>query len=226
MIKPNLKNKKCIAENIIEEDKEIHENVIQMIDETIWSMLNLKHLLAENKSICKACNIIANASRKKSIVITTGMGKAGHIAQKASSSFSSLGIPSFYIHPGESAHGDIGVVREGDVLLVFSTSGKTREVIETVDFTRKLNIGNIIAITSHPDSVIRKKADITIDMGIIKESGYLHTAPTTSIVVMLVIADIIATNAARINKFTVEDFHIRHHGGYLGEKSKKEIKND
>jgi len=202
----------------------VHKSVTQTVADTICAMTNLQESLVVGTSICDACEVVANASKNKSIVITTGMGKAGHIAQKASSSFSSLGIPSFYIHPGESSHGDIGVVREGDVLLVFSTSGKTREILETVDFTRRLHIGKVIAITSHPDSVIRQRADITIDMGIIKESGYLQIAPTTSIVVMLVIADIIATNAARINNFTMEDFHIRHHGGYLGEISKKESK--
>jgi len=202
----------------------VHKSVTQTVADTICALTNLQESLVAGTSICNACEAIANAAKNKNIVITTGIGKAGHIAQKASSSLSSLGIPSFYIHPGESAHGDIGVVREGDILMVFSTSGKTREVIETVDFTRKLNIGKIIAITSHPDSVIRQKADIVIDMGIIKESGYLHIAPTTSIVVMLVIADIIATNAAKINNFTMEDFHVRHHGGYLGEISKKESK--
>ena len=201
----------------------IHESVVQTVSETIRSMEKLRDILTESMSICEACEVIANASKNKSIVITTGMGKAGHIAQKASSSFSSLGIPSFYIHPGESAHGDIGVVREGDILLVFSTSGKTREVIETVDFTRKLNIGKVIAITSHSDSIIRQKSDIIINMGEIQESGYLNIAPTTSIIVMLIIADMLALNVAEINNFTMEDFYIRHHGGYLGEKSKKEL---
>ena len=202
-------------------EEEILSRSFLMIDETIDHLSKLKKSL-QTKDFVDACRVVARASRESHIVITTGMGKAGHIAQKASSSLSSLGIPSFYIHPGESSHGDIGVVRPGDVLLVFSTSGKTREVIETVDFTKKLDVGKIIAITSHPDSIIRQKADIIIDMGEINESGYLRIAPTTSIVVMLAIADMIATNAAEINKFSMKDFYIRHHGGYLGEKSKKE----
>jgi arabinose-5-phosphate isomerase len=203
------------------QEDSIFSNSFLMIDETIDHLSKLKTSL-RTKDFIDACRVVARASRENHIVITTGMGKAGHIAQKASSSLSSLGIPSFYIHPGESSHGDIGVVRPGDVLLVFSTSGKTREVIETVDFTKKLDVGRIIAITSHPDSIIRQKADIIIDMGEINESGYLHIAPTTSIVVMLVIADMIAINAAEINKFSMKDFYIRHHGGYLGEKSKQE----
>jgi len=202
------------------------KNCERMASDTIKSLDVLMHHIKNSQSMYDACRVISDGSKNNAVVITTGMGKAGHIAQKASSSFSSLGIPSFYIHPGESSHGDIGVVRPGDVLIVFSTSGKTREVVETVDFTRKLKIGKIIAVTSHTDSIIRQKSDITIDMGEICESGYLNIAPTTSIVVMLVIADMLATNAAEMKGFTMEDFYIRHHGGYLGEKSKKEIKND
>jgi arabinose-5-phosphate isomerase len=194
-----------------------------MILDTISALNHLMKCIKANPTIYEACHVVAQAAKNNATIITTGMGKAGHIAQKASSSFSSLGIPSFYIHPGESSHGDIGVVRPGDILIVFSTSGKTREVIETVDFTRKLNVGKIIAITSHVDSIIRKKSDITIDMGEICESGYLNIAPTTSIVVMLVIADMLAVNVAEMNGFTMKDFYIRHHGGYLGEKSKKEL---
>ena len=204
--------------------EKILKNCETMVFDTISSLNNLLKCLIANPTICEACQVVAQASKNSKVVITTGMGKAGHIAQKASSSFSSLGIPSFYIHPGESSHGDIGVIRPEDVLIVFSTSGKTREVIETVDFSRKLNIGKIIAITSHPDSIIRMEADIVIDMGEIFESGYLNIAPTTSIVIMLVIADMLATNVAEMNGFTMKDFYIRHHGGYLDEKSKKELK--
>lgn len=205
-------------------NKEIIKRSFKIVEDARQAFFNLLIVIKKNPTICDACKVIAAAPKNKSIVITTGMGKAGHIAQKMSSSLSSFGIPSFYIHPGESSHGDIGVVRPNDILIVFSTSGKTREVIETINLTKKLKIGKIIAITSHPDSVVRRKADIIVDMGIIKESGYLNIAPTTSIVVMLIIADIITTIAAEINNFTMKDFYIRHHGGYLGEKSKKESK--
>lgn len=203
--------------------KNVLKNCERMILDTICALNVLDNKIFDSQ-IYEVCKIISDASKNNSTVITTGMGKAGHIAQKASSSLSSLGIPSFYIHPGESSHGDIGVIREGDILIAFSTSGKTREVIETVNFARKLNIGKIVAITSHPDSVIRQKSDIVIDMGKISESGYLHIAPTTSIVIMLIIADMISTNVAQMNGFTMQDFYIRHHGGYLGKISKKESK--
>lgn len=200
-----------------------NENIIkeayQITDATCKAIKSLKF----QSSICDAAYIIANSVDRGSTTITTGMGKAGHIAQKTSSLLSSLGVPSFYIHPGEASHGDIGVIRPNDVLLVFSTSGKTREVIETIDLSKKLKIGKIISITSHPNSVVRDKSDVVIDMGIIKEEGNLNIAPTTSIVVMLVIADIISVTASKIIGFNMSEYATRHHGGYLGEKSRREI---
>ena len=203
---------------------QIIQNCLKMIRDTHDALDILKTNICRNQSIADACQTIAELSRNGSVVVTTGMGKAGHIAQKAASSFSSLGTPSFYIHPGEASHGDVGVIRPRDILLVFPTSGKTREVVETVNFARKLNVSKVISVTSHLDSIIRRQSDITIDMGIIRESGYLGIAPTTSIVVMLVIADMLAVNVAEINKFGMKDFYIRHHGGYLGKQAKKKQK--
>lgn len=202
-------------------NKIIIKDAYKMVDDACRA---LKSLQFKTSTICEASKIIALSVKNGATTITTGMGKAGHIAQKTSSLLSSLGIPSFYIHPGEASHGDIGVIRKGDVLLVFSTSGKTREVIETIDLAKKLEVSKIISITSHPDGLVRCKSDIIIDMGIIKESGYLNIAPTTSIVVMLVISDIISTTVSRIIGFDMKDYAIRHHGGYLGEKSRKELK--
>jgi arabinose-5-phosphate isomerase len=162
-------------------------------------------------------------------VVTTGMGKAGHAAQKIASTFSSLGIPSCYLHPAEASHGDIGIATRGDILLVFSTSGKTREVIETAELFRRLSAGGIdddggkvVSITSHPDSPIRSMSDVVVDIGIVREAGHLSLAPTTSIVVMLVVADAIATMCAWRRGLTKDEFGMRHHGGYLGRKCRGE----
>lgn len=152
----------------------------------------------------------------QSKVVTTGLGKAGHAAEKSASSFSSFGIPACYLHPASASHGDVGIIQKGDVLLAFSTSGKTREVIETVQLSRKIGVGKVISITSHSDSPIRNISDIVIDMGIIKEAGYLSLAPTTSIIVMLIVSDIIATICAKKKNVTNEFFGLRHHSGYLG----------
>lgn len=158
-------------------------------------------------------------------VITTGMGKAGHAARKVASSFSSLGIPSVYVHPGEASHGDIGMVSKEDILLAFSTSGKTREVLETIEFSRHLGISRVISVTSHPDADVRKVSDIVVDMGMVVEAGHLSIAPSTSIVVMLTIADMIASVVAEARGFKMENYAARHHGGYLGKKSRGETDN-
>lgn len=177
--------------------------------------------LSLKKEVVDASVVLANSKHR---IVTTGMGKAGHIAMKTASTLSSLGMPSCYVHPGEAAHGDLGMVRKGDILLVFSTSGKTREVIETIERAKILGVSKIIALTSHPDSNIRNIVDIVVDIGYFKEAGYLNIAPTTSIVMMLVYADLIATMAADICGFSLEDFALRHHGGYLGQKSRGELK--
>jgi len=155
-------------------------------------------------------------------IVTTGLGKAGHAARKAASSFCSLGFQSCYLSPSEASHGDVGIIAPGDCLLVFSTSGKTREVLETIDLAQKLGIHKVIVITSHIDSPIRKAADVILDMGDIVEAGYLGLAPTTSILVMLIIADMLALVCAEMSEITVEKFGLRHHGGYLGRKCRGE----
>jgi len=155
-------------------------------------------------------------------VITTGMGKAGHAARKCSSSLCSLSFKSSYVHPGDAAHGDIGIAGPSDVMLAFSTSGKTREVLETIDFARNLGVGRVVSITSHPDSPIREMSDVVVDMGEVVEAGHLSLAPTTSILVMLLFADMIALVAAEIKGVTREQYGVRHHGGYLGQKCRGE----
>ena len=164
-------------------------------------------------SVADAIVAVVNCPGK---VITTGLGKAGHVAEKAASSFSSLGIPSCYLHPAQSSHGDVGVVEPADILMVFSTSGKTREVIETIGLTRQLGVYKVISVTSHPDSPIKGMSDVVVDIGVVKEAGYLSLAPTTSIVAMLMVADAAATGCAQVRGLTRNDFGLRHHGGYLG----------
>ena len=169
-----------------------------------------------NDSLYKAMLEIRDC---KGIVITTGMGKNYHAAKKISSTFSSLGTPSCCIHPGESLHGDSGVIREEDILLVLSTSGKTEEVIEIIGTARDLNVSSIICLTSHLDSEIRPLSDIIVDIGVIPEAGYLGLAPTTSILAMMMTGDILATTVAKEKNITRHDYHKRHHHGYLGKAS-------
>ena len=149
-------------------------------------------------------------------IITTGMGKAGIAMRKFSSTLCSLGFPSCYLHPGEASHGDLGLMTENDILFVASTSGKTREILEIIDLARHIDVAKIIGITSHVDSLIKDKADIVIDMGVIEEAGELGLAPTTSILVMLAVTDSIALIASEESGLTKKDYGKFHHSGYCG----------
>jgi arabinose-5-phosphate isomerase len=144
------------------------------------------------------------------------MGKAGHVARKFASTLCSTGTPASYVHPGEAGHGDLGLVGPEDCLVAFSTSGKTREVLEMLRLGRHLGLRTVIGVTSHPDSDLRVLSDIVIDMGPITEPCPHKLTPSASIAVMLAISDALALALMELKGFSREDFGLRHHGGYLG----------
>jgi len=157
------------------------------------------------------------------------MGKAGIAMRKFSATLCSLGVPSCYLHPGEALHGDLGLIRQNDIIFVASTSGKTSEVIQVIDLILPRRIDYltkplIIGLTSHPDSLIREKADIVIDMGEIEEAGVLKLAPTTSIIIMQAITDSIALCVSEMSNFKAADYAMLHHSGYLNELAKAKEK--
>lgn len=154
-------------------------------------------------------------------IVTTGMGKAGLAARKFASTLCSTGTPAGFLHSGESAHGDLGFIGPDDCVVVFSTSGKTREVIEMIGLARHLGLATVIGITSHPDSELRSCADIILDMGIVDEPCPLGLTPTASIAVMLAIGDALALTLMELKGITRKDYGLRHHGGYLGKKARE-----
>lgn len=156
----------------------------------------------------------------RSKVLTTGMGKAGHIAHKFAATLCSTGTPAAFIHPGEAAHGDLGLVAPEDCIVAFSTSGKTNEIIEMLELGRHLGLRTIIGITSHPDSRLRELSDVIIDMGIIEEPCPLGLTPSATIAVMLAISDALALTLMELKQVTRHDYGLRHHGGYLGRKAR------
>lgn len=156
----------------------------------------------------------------KGKVLTTGMGKAGHIAHKFAATLCSTGTPAAFIHPGEAAHGDLGLIGQDDCIVALSTSGKTNEIIEMLELGRHLGLATIIGITSHPDSRLRELSDIILDMGIIKEACPLGLTPSASIAVMLAITDALALTLMELKGITKQDYGLRHHGGYLGRKAR------
>lgn len=159
--------------------------------------------------------------KNKGKLVTSGMGKAGQIASNIATTFSSTGTPSVFLHPSESQHGDLGIVQENDVLLVISNSGKTREIIELIELAENLHEGlPMIVISSNPDGILAKNADAFIYTGNPKEVCPLGLSPTTSTTVMTVIGDALVVSMMNKIGFTNEEYAKRHHGGYLGSKSR------
>ena len=157
----------------------------------------------------------------KGKVITSGMGKAGQIAINIATTFSSTGTPSIFLHPSDAQHGDLGVIQENDVFFLISNSGKTREIIELIDLAKNLIPRlPIIVITSHTDSPLAIMADVVIHTGNPKEVCPLDLSPTTSTTVMTVIGDALVVCMMKKIGFTAKDYALRHHGGYLGSKSR------
>ncbi len=150
-------------------------------------------------------------------VITTGIGKAGYIANKFSATLSSTGTPAFFVHPAEAGHGDLGMVNPEDIIIAFSTSGKSIEVIEMLENARHLGVSRVIGITSHPESPLRELSELVLDMGSnIIEPCPLKVTPSASIAVMQAISDAIALTLMELKGFTTHDYGMRHHKGYLG----------
>ena len=152
----------------------------------------------------------------KGKILTTGIGKAGHIAKKFAATLCSTATPADFIHPAEAAHGDLGLVGANDVMIAFSTSGKSREVLEILEMSRHLGVNKIIGVTSHLDSELRQHSDLILDMGTIIEPCPLGLTPSASMAVMLAISDALALSLLEQKGVTREDYGLRHHGGYLG----------
>lgn len=160
--------------------------------------------------------------RRKGKLITSGMGKAGQIAHNIATTFSSTGTPAVFLHPSEAQHGDLGVLQENDVLLVISNSGKTREILELIDLKNSLFPSiPVIVITGNDSSPLVQKADYFISTGSPSEVCPLGLTPTTSTTVFTVIGDALVVLMMDRIGFSAEDYSKRHHGGYLGVKSRE-----
>ena len=155
-------------------------------------------------------------------VIVTGMGKAGQIANIFSTTLSSTGTPSYFLHPSEAQHGDIGLIGKNDIVIFFSNSGKTREILELLNLVKRMEYGNkIYGIVGSINSEIESVCDYYLNFGKVEEICPLGLTPTTSTTCMSVISDLIVVGLMNKKKFTKEEYSKRHHGGYLGELSRK-----
>jgi len=160
-------------------------------------------------------------------LVVSGMGKAGEIAQNISTTFSSTGTSAVFLHPSDAQHGDLGVIQPDDALLLISNSGKTREILELVELANRLHKNlPLVVITAKAESGLAKTADICLLTGDPREVCPLGLSPTTSTTVMTVIGDALIVLMMEKIVFTNEEYAKRHHGGYLGSKSRLQAKNN
>ena len=150
-------------------------------------------------------------------VIVSGIGKSGHVGQKIAASLASTGTPSFFMHPAEAFHGDLGMVTQNDIVLAISNSGETNEMINILPVIRRIG-AKIIALCGRRDSTLGKNADFFIDAGVEKEACPLGLAPTASTTAALAMGDALAMALLAARNFTEQDFAVFHPGGSLGRK--------
>lgn len=153
----------------------------------------------------------------KGRVVLTGMGKSGHIARKVSATMASTGTPSFFLHPAEGIHGDLGMVTADDVVIAYSNSGETAEVLNILPSLKRIG-AKLIAIVGNTDSTLAKNADVILDAGVEKEADSLGLAPTSSTTAALALGDALAVCLMEREHFTADNFAIFHPGGSLGKR--------
>lgn len=153
------------------------------------------------------------ACRNKCIV--TGMGKSGLVGRKIAATLASTGTPSFFLHPGEAFHGDLGMISKEDVIVALSYSGETDEILKIVPFIHS-NGNKLISMTGNPESALAKNSDIHLDVAVKEEACILHLAPTTSTTAQMAMGDALAVALMKLREFTSVDFARLHPGGSLG----------
>jgi len=174
------------------------------------SVLSLKDRI--DQKFDEICHLIRSCKGK---VILIGMGKSGHIAKKIASTFASTGTPSFYLHPGEAGHGDLGMINSNDVVIMISYSGESDEIISLLPGIKRIN-APIISMTGNINSTIAMSSEFHLDVSIEKEACPHNLAPTSSTTVALVMGDAIAVSLMSENSFTSKDFAMSHPSGALG----------
>ena len=196
------------------------------MNEVIQQLLNSEAKAIQNipveESFSRALELIyKSVHTDHGKLIASGMGKAGQIAVNIATTFSSTGTPAVFLHPSDAQHGDLGIIQRNDILLLISNSGRTREIIELVQLTKNLYQHlPIILITGNPENELSHIADAIIYTGNPDEVCPLGLTPTTSTTTMTVIGDVLVVMMMQKIGFNAEDYAKRHHGGYLGHKSR------
>ncbi len=165
-----------------------------------------------NGDFVRACRLMLACTGR---IVVTGMGKSGHIGNKIAATLASTGSPSFFVHPGEASHGDLGMITSQDVVLALSNSGETAEIITIVPLIKRMD-APLISMTGRPGSALAKEADVNLDVSVGKEACPLDLAPTASTTAALVMGDALAIALLQARGFTENDFALSHPGGSLG----------
>ena len=165
-----------------------------------------------NETFKKVVNLLFKTKGK---IIISGIGKSGHVARKMASTFSSTGVPSYFVHPSEASHGDLGIIDHSDAVVVISNSGETPEISDLVEYTKRHKIP-LITITSNLDSLIAEQSDIALLLPKVKEACPMGLAPTTTTTMTMALGDAMAINLMTRRNFSANDFKLRHPGGKLG----------
>ncbi|WP_320109430.1 KpsF/GutQ family sugar-phosphate isomerase [Alkalimarinus alittae] len=163
-------------------------------------------------SFAKACQLLLDC---KGRVVVTGMGKSGHIGKKIAATLASTGTPSFFVHPGEASHGDLGMITANDVVIAISNSGSTAEVVTILPLIKRME-APLISMTGSKTSTLAQEADANLDVSVALEACPLGLAPTSSTTATLVMGDALAIALLEARGFSAEDFAFSHPGGSLG----------
>lgn len=186
------------------------KHAVETIDREIETLEILKNSLDGNLS--KALDLLQNT---KGRVIVTGMGKSGHIGRKMAATFASTGTVSFFVHPGEASHGDLGMISDDDVVIAISYSGESKELSDILMYAKRRNIP-LIAITRNPQSALGKNSTLVLKLPDNGEACPLGLAPTSSTTATIVLGDVLAVDLMERRGFSAADFRQRHPGGKLG----------
>ncbi|TKX34113.1 KpsF/GutQ family sugar-phosphate isomerase [Campylobacter taeniopygiae] len=194
---------------------EIAKEVFKIEAESIFDLAS--HL---NEDFNQAIKFIFQA---KGRCIVSGMGKSGHIGAKIAATLASTGTPSFFIHPGEALHGDLGMMTPEDVLIAISNSGETEELLKIIPVIKRRKI-TLIAMTGNLNSTLARQADVCLDISVKKEACPLKLAPMSSTTATLVMGDALAAVLMKMKNFKPDDFALFHPGGSLGRKLLTKVK--
>lgn len=169
----------------------------------------------------RACEMILAS---KGRVVVVGMGKSGHIGNKIAATLASTGTTSFFVHPAEASHGDMGMITRDDIILALSNSGSTNEIVTLLPLIKRLGI-KMISLTGNPESTLAKAADVNLNATVEHEACPLNLAPTSSTTAALVMGDALAVALLEARGFTAEDFAFSHPGGALGRRLLLKVEN-